>query len=677
MAALEDEKNHQTNGISNLVFLPLLGPGVGLPFRCINKDCNFRAQEFFHPCCLSGVENIVESEAILRWALGASLGRDGLPEKEVKEDLEVLPPSDRLHYYATKKGKQSLVCSVFTPDIFPGYQIPKESVRPLPSTVEVQKSMNLLGAVRGAALGGRTDVLSSLIDQCTDRLGEARTEDLALELARHAMENNQIETVRWLLETGREVGGLTEGDVDVLVPKINTETAGFISCSGLLAPELGLYPLSLAVEAERGKWENVRRYLELSGVRADMTSNSSSSSSSSKGRGGETTALDVLAGHMTVAVEWAAKGGHVKMLDRLLVWSKVEIKKRGGALDQILRRILFNKETMNGAAKRGHISVLEWLRSNWVPWNDATLGNAAFSNQWDVVRWLYAQHPKCPLSRDWMWGVTYVAAIKGNLKELKWLREECSPPIEMNDYAFYAAVHSGSAEVALYIAQSEKGVKADASHLQVALKRGRWEIVKTLLHIHALQGCKSDGIKLPSCIFKASRLPRDEDIRTTILACKEGDSVEANGKPSSNGCSSRSSSSCSSGGSKAEGGDDVSDPWVYPSYRERYYEACHVLESEETLKGLLDELLAEKSTRWAKIKFHTTFRRWKKEYDQMVDTAVEFGNWIQLRDIFGPGRSRAPPQSWLSRLGTLVHEGGEERLRQFLCFLNRNTIAKG
>jgi hypothetical protein len=57
----------------------------------------------------------------------------------------------------------------------------------------------------------------------------------------------------------------------------------------------------------------------------------------------------------------------------------------------------WDKWTCFGAAKRGHLEVLQWARTNGCPWDEDTCASAARGGHVEVIQWARANG--CP------WGV--------------------------------------------------------------------------------------------------------------------------------------------------------------------------------------------------------------------------------------------------------------------------------
>ena len=74
-----------------------------------------------------------------------------------------------------------------------------------------------------------------------------------------------------------------------------------------------------------------------------------------------------------------------------------------------------------GAAARGDVEMLKWLRAKGCPWDEGTCAAAAYGGHLEVLKWLRAGG--CPWDN---WTCAY-AAEGGNLEVPKWLRAEGCP----------------------------------------------------------------------------------------------------------------------------------------------------------------------------------------------------------------------------------------------------------
>ena len=69
------------------------------------------------------------------------------------------------------------------------------------------------------------------------------------------------------------------------------------------------------------------------------------------------------------------------------------------------------------AAQRGDLEVLQWLRSQNCPWDDACRATAEHGHL-EILQWLRAQEPPCP----WSAATCSRAAGRGHLHILQWLK---------------------------------------------------------------------------------------------------------------------------------------------------------------------------------------------------------------------------------------------------------------
>lgn len=130
-------------------------------------------------------------------------------------------------------------------------------------------------------------------------------------------------------------------------------------------------------------------------------------------------------------------------------------------------------EACAAAAGAGHLSVLQWLRSQDppCPWNTKVCVEAAVKGQLEVLQWLRAQQPPCELNqlvcfyaaldsqlkvlqwlhaqdvpRGWFDMVCVAAARNGNLEMLRWARSQ-NPPLVCNVFTCIQAANDGQLKV--------------------------------------------------------------------------------------------------------------------------------------------------------------------------------------------------------------------------------------
>jgi len=81
------------------------------------------------------------------------------------------------------------------------------------------------------------------------------------------------------------------------------------------------------------------------------------------------------------------------------------MREKKNFIESILH-IIRDERTCRGAAERGHLEVLKWLRSQDppCPWDYLTCHKAAERGHLEVLKWLRSQDPPCPwdyLTRSW------------------------------------------------------------------------------------------------------------------------------------------------------------------------------------------------------------------------------------------------------------------------------------
>ncbi|UPR04914.1 hypothetical protein HOP50_18g82590 [Chloropicon primus] len=95
-----------------------------------------------------------------------------------------------------------------------------------------------------------------------------------------------------------------------------------------------------------------------------------------------------------------------------------------------------------GAAKGGHLGILQWARSKGCPWSLSVARNAAEECHLDVLQWARSQDPPCPWDEKTCEG----AARGGHLDVLKWLRSQ-DPPCPWNGDVPAEAAQEGHIDV--------------------------------------------------------------------------------------------------------------------------------------------------------------------------------------------------------------------------------------
>ena len=102
------------------------------------------------------------------------------------------------------------------------------------------------------------------------------------------------------------------------------------------------------------------------------------------------------------------------------------------------------------AASRGDLKMLKWARENGSPWNNMTFAKGSASGNLDLLK--YAKENGCPSnSDDWMEMASTHAAEKGHLEVLKWLREEGCP---WSDSTCSGAAGGGHLEVLKWLREA-------------------------------------------------------------------------------------------------------------------------------------------------------------------------------------------------------------------------------
>jgi hypothetical protein len=81
----------------------------------------------------------------------------------------------------------------------------------------------------------------------------------------------------------------------------------------------------------------------------------------------------------------------------------------------------WDKMTCSGAAKGGHMAVLQWARANGCPWDEGTCSGAAWAGHLSVLQWARANG--CPWDEE----TCSEAAGGGHLSVLQWLHANGCP----------------------------------------------------------------------------------------------------------------------------------------------------------------------------------------------------------------------------------------------------------
>ena len=127
----------------------------------------------------------------------------------------------------------------------------------------------------------------------------------------------------------------------------------------------------------------------------------------------------------------AARGGHLEVLQWLhangcpLGANTCMYAARGGHLE-VLQWLRANgcpwgRNTCSGAAEGGHLEVLQWARVNGCPWDEDTCRFAAQGGHLEVLQWAHANG--CP----WDELTCYWAAYGGHLEVVQWARANGCP----------------------------------------------------------------------------------------------------------------------------------------------------------------------------------------------------------------------------------------------------------
>ena len=150
------------------------------------------------------------------------------------------------------------------------------------------------------------------------------------------------------------------------------------------------------------------------------------------------------------------------------------------------------------AARNGHLDVLKWLRSQDppCPWGVETCRAAARNGHLDVLKWLRSQDPPCP----WDKWVCHYAAVNGHLDVLKWVRSQ-DPPCPWNEWACYYAAEKGHLDVLKWLRSQNPPCPWNEGTCFYAARNGHLDVLKWLIdngcpyNVNAY-GCKSAYEKL-------------------------------------------------------------------------------------------------------------------------------------------------------------------------------------
>lgn len=176
----------------------------------------------------------------------------------------------------------------------------------------------------------------------------------------------------------------------------------------------------------------------------------------------------------------AAKRGHWKVLDWLIkknscldcsvIVGAVEF----GNLEIVQKLKAYGCQWSNAvceiAAEKGHLEILKWLRSNpedLCPWNEGTSLKAAQSGDLETLRWLKEQN--CP----WNSNVSLILTMCGHFETLKW---EVDNGGEWDAKMFNWIAEKGNIEVLQWAC--EKGYPHNNSFTASAASHGQLEVLK-------------------------------------------------------------------------------------------------------------------------------------------------------------------------------------------------------
>ncbi|UPR01499.1 ankyrin repeat domain-containing protein [Chloropicon primus] len=130
---------------------------------------------------------------------------------------------------------------------------------------------------------------------------------------------------------------------------------------------------------------------------------------------------------------------------------------------------------VGGAAKGGHLDVVQWLQSqhSLCPWKEETCSEAAAGGQLHVLQWLRSQDPPCP----WSDKTCAAAASGGQLHVLQWLRSQ-DPPCPWDDETCSDAAQGGHLEVLKWARSQNPPCEWDEGTCGWAAWRGHLEVLK-------------------------------------------------------------------------------------------------------------------------------------------------------------------------------------------------------
>ncbi|KAL6054532.1 Ankyrin repeat domain containing protein [Balamuthia mandrillaris] len=163
----------------------------------------------------------------------------------------------------------------------------------------------------------------------------------------------------------------------------------------------------------------------------------------------------------------AAKGGHAEVLKWLL--------SKGGLLDE---------SVFHNAAKGGQVTMLQWLWENNCPWSRIAFRGAVDKGRVEAVRWLYDLKGPQLLQESDVFYVMDLAAQKGNLEVLKFLRTEMEPPFPWSVETSNTAVFFNNFELLRWMRDEAKPpCPWDESTSLRACQRGHYTLLHWMLTI--------------------------------------------------------------------------------------------------------------------------------------------------------------------------------------------------
>lgn len=166
---------------------------------------------------------------------------------------------------------------------------------------------------------------------------------------------------------------------------------------------------------------------------------------------------------------------------------------------------VWTMNTMNYAARGGHLDLIRYLRENDFTWDERTIGSAALYGHLDLIRYMRENDPAspCPWNAESFWMAVIfgnlecmkymrqgdnpcpwneyanqLAAENGDLKSLKWLHEGGPVPCPRSRYMIVMGVRSNQLEVVKYL--HETGCPWMGGECEEAARQGNLDILKYL-----------------------------------------------------------------------------------------------------------------------------------------------------------------------------------------------------